>query len=640
LKFQSDSLSFLNNKRELKYFEIFAKFYVCFNNTFLTGGMRIFVERLLFIFFFLTTLIFSQENYRVTKVKFQGNESISSRTLLGKMSLQPKSGLKRLDNQKGVSFSEAMLENDINELTHFYQQNGFIHVNISSEVFAINDRRETVKIRMLIQEGRRVHVSKINFSLTQSRHSARIDSITQRRAKFKLHEGSNFIEPVFLKDLAVLKNELVNSGFAFANVDYNLVVDAEENTVEIQFKITPGPLCRFGDISISGTEHISYPLIAKQLAFEKGDIFSQRKIEKSQEQIYALNVFRIVSLTAQREKVSDAVIPIGITIREAPRFTHKYGVGWGREEEFRGMIDFEWLRFLGGARRINLLIKHSALEPYNVNVRFTQPAFLQPNTSLGLNPFLRRQHEPGYKIGRYGSHVYLQHQIRSGLTTGATYTFETITLDTTSVAAIDAPEGLTDLYNKSSLTLSLAQNSTDDMFSPTRGFSTGLSFKWSGIGPSTYHYLKGVADVRYYRAIARVVLASRLKVGHIMSQDASNFIPVEDRFFAGGANSVRGWSRHDLGSKDSRGKPAGGHSLVEGSLECRIPVYRALSSALFWDFGRVGEDYPELTQKPQQSVGMGLRFSTPIGPIRFDIAAPVGKWEQQIRWHLSIGEAF
>ncbi len=598
------------------------------------------MARFIFIFLFLSTLVFSQENYRVTKVVFQGNESISSRTLVSKMSLQPKSGLKRLDNEKGVSFSEELLENDVKEITHFYQQHGFIHVQVSGKPVGINERRQKLKILISIEEGRRIRVSDIAINCTDTTRAARIDSITLRLSKLKLHQDANFIESVFRQDLAALKKELVNNGFAFATVDYNLAVDAEQYTVAIQFKITPGPLCRFGDVSMSGTEHISHPLISRQLAFEKGDIFSQRKIEKSQEQIYALNVFRIVSLTAQREKVSDAVIPIGIAIREAPRFTHKYGVGWGREEEFRGMIDFEWLRFLGGARRINLFIKHSALEPYHVNVRFTQPAFLQPNTSLGINPFLRRQHEPGYKIGRYGSHVYLQHQIKSGLTTGATYTFETVTLDTTSVAAIDAPDGLTDLYNKSSLTFSLAQNSTDDIFSPTQGFNTGLSFKWSGVGPSTYHYLKGVADVRFYTAMSRMVVASRMKIGHIFSQDVGGFIPVEDRFFAGGANSVRGWSRHELGPKDRRGKPLGGGSLLEGSIELRIPLIGSLGSAVFWDFGRVTDDYVELVQKPLHSIGVGLRFRTPIGPIRFDIAAPTSKPDEQIRWHLSIGEAF
>lgn len=601
-------------------------------------------HRITILFFFLGAFLFAQDNFRVTKVKFEGNQSIPSRTLLGKMSLQPKFGLTRLGNTNDVIFSEMLLENDIAELTYLYQQNGFIHVQIRGKVIDVNERRQSLKILVSIEEGQPVHISQIKVINSENHYTSRIDSVAQRaRSNFSLTLGEQFSESLFQNDLALLRSELINSGFAFSDVTYTLNVNAQANTVGINIYITPGPLCRFGETTMSGAGNISPSIVTKQLAFRTGDIFSQRKIEKSQEQIFSLKVFRIASLVPQRSEAANAVIPIGITLREAPRFTHKYGVGWGREEEFRAVVDIEWLRFLGGARRFNVYLKHSALEPHHIDLRFTQPAFLHPSTSAGFNPFLQRQHEPGYKVDRYGSNFYLQYQIRTTTTAGATYTYETVTLDTSSVATLEKSvdvEKLDKLYNKSSLTLTFAHNNTDAVFSPRRGWTLGVSYKWNGLGPSSYYYHKGVVDVSYYTPMANMVLAGRLKVGRIYSLAESGFVPVEDRFFAGGANSVRGWARHELGPKDNSGKPIGGSALIEGSFEFRIPIFGALTCAIFWDVGQVGENQIDFRQRLSKSFGMGLRYHTLIGPIRFDIAGPIDNWDKQIRWYLSIGEAF
>ena len=317
------------------------------------------------------------------------------------------------------------------------------------------------------------------------------------------------------------------------------------------------------------------------------------------------------------------------------------GVGWGKEDLFRAFADVQWLRFLGGARRLNLFLKHSGLEPYRVNLRFTQPGFIGPNTSLGLNPFIRKQTEPAFTVDRRGGDIYLHRQIGKIYNAGIGYTYEVVHLDTTTVGDADIQPDLNSLYNKSSITTGFSQTSTDDLFSPTKGFNNGITIKYSGVGPSTYTYLKWLVDVRHYLQIPRAVLATRIKVGQINSYDASGFIPVEDRFYAGGANSVRGWARHELGPEDENGKPLGGNYLTEGSLEFRIPVVGSFNGAIFWDFGNVWEgEFSGLLDKQRHALGAGIRFHTPIGPVRFDIARPVLDQDSHIRWHLTLGQAF
>jgi outer membrane protein insertion porin family len=595
-----------------------------------------------FILLLMASYLSAQENYRVRKIVFMGNETITSSQLLTKMTLQPKNGLKRLrDKSKGVSFSHELLQNDIDELLYLYHREGFIRADVQLGDLVVDDEKESVEIVLHIAEGPPTLVHNIYFNTKSDSFREELSQATDKALiAFKLQAGSRFRDDDFKTDLAQLKNILMNAGFVYAAIDYRLDISHEKNLTDIHYIIDSGRICYFGEIGISGNEHVSDRIIRKQISFQKGDVFSRWDIDKSQEQIYSLNVFQIVSLQAHLEskKVS---IPMSVKIKEAPRFTNKFGVGWGQEDRFRASMDTQWLRFFGGARRLNLVLKHSALDPYHINLRFTQPAFIHPNISLGLNPFIRRQDEPGYNIERRGLDVYLQRQIKRILTTGITYTFEKVNLDTTSIGDAESQPDVTDLYNKSSVTLGIAQNNTDDIFSPNKGYNNGLTFKFSGIGPSTYDYTKWMIDLRHYMTIPRGVLAVRLKLGEINSMDAGGFIPVEDRFYSGGANSIRGWARHELGPKDADDKPIGGNAILEGSLEFRIPIIGSFNSAVFWDFGNVWqENFGDIVGEINHAVGCGIRFRTPIGPLRFDLAAPVLNDEKHIRWHLTLGEAF
>ena len=447
------------------------------------------------IFFLLIGPLSAQENFRVRKVKFEGN-TIASSQLLAKMTLQPKNGLKRLrEKSKGVSFSDELLQSDIDELIYFYHREGFLQVAVQVGELQTDEKKETVEITLKIDEGPPVKVNRIFFNTQgDSFQAEQSGAIDKALSKFKLQEGSRFRDQDIKADVTLLRNMLVNSGFAFSTVEYVLEVNQETFSTDIFYKIDCGPLCYFGDVVISGSAHVSDKIVRNQISFKRGDVFSRQSIDKSQEQIYALNVFQIVSLQASSKKEKRATIPISIKLKEAPRFTNKFGVGWGREDQFRASMDTQWLRFFGGARRLNLFIKHSALEPYHINLRFTQPAFINPNTSFGLNPFIRRQNEPGYNIDRRGASIYLQRQIKRILSTGITYTFEKVHLDTTTIGDADLQPDLTDLYNKSSVTLNISQNNTDDIFSPSRGYNNGMTFKFSGIGPSTYDYTKWMVD--------------------------------------------------------------------------------------------------------------------------------------------------
>jgi outer membrane protein insertion porin family len=159
--------------------------------------------------------------------------------------------------------------------------------------------------------------------------------------------------------------------------------------------------------------------------------------------------------------------------------------------------------------------------------------------------------------------------------------------------------------------------------------------------PSDYDYSRLLLDFRRYQELAKLVIAMRLKFGAVNSNDDSGFVPVEDRFYAGGAMSLRGWSRSTLGPLRQNGNPIGGKSLIEASIELRYPIIGIVSGVVFTDFGNVW--LPAFTYKLDNlrySGGIGVRVSTPIGPIRLDVAWPVDDRETGAQFHLNVGHAF
>jgi outer membrane protein insertion porin family len=599
------------------------------------------------LFIFLSNSIFAQENFEIRKINFSGNQTFSAGELLERMALYGTSSFKKKFFSKDPSlFSVEILDSDIERLIRFYQREGFLKAAIQKTNPDIDREKKTIIINIKIIEGEPICVRNVqtNISSKTSVEKDKIQSILKSvLPSLQLDKGKRFRDKLIQSDLVFLSKKFSDTGYPYVQLNYDLNVDQADNKVDLTWNIKSGPECVLGDVEITGNKYVNLTPIRKQLAFKPDDLYQKYLLDKSQQQIYGLGTFHVVTVTALLNENKNKRIPVKIQVREAPRFSTKFGFGYGKEDKFRTFSEFQQLSFLGGARRANLYLKHSGLEPYHVNLKVTQPAFLTPKTTASINPFIRKQKEPGYKVSRMGGSISVLHPIVRHLTSSATYTFERVDLDTNSIAlqSISNNENI-DLYNKSSITLGLTRDSSNPMFTPTNGMFSAVTFKISGLGlKSDFHYTKFILDLRRYDQIGKTVFAYRLKFGGIKSRDQIAFIPIEDRFFSGGSMSVRGWTRARLGPISEKNIPIGGSSLIESSVELRYPIMGALSGVFFSDFGNVWLDsYHYDFNDLRYSAGFGFRFATPIGPIRFDMARPVADDENNWQFHISIGQAF
>jgi outer membrane protein insertion porin family len=592
--------------------------------------------------FMLSALCFAQDDYELKKISFEGNKTISSGNLKRHLSLKAKNfGHVLLFWKDAPTFNEYYLEEDIKQITLDYQKEGFLHVQVTSEK-EINKKKKQVKLTFQITENQPVLVQAIDYDMATETENdkERIERLlAEKQEELALSKAQRFRDADVQKTKKQIYRFLQEFGYPFPEVDFAIHLQEDKTSAAVVYQITPGTYCDFGKVSVIGNEKTPTKVILKQATILENEMFTQKEIEKTQRNVQQLGMFQIVTMRNRLAEIEDNKIPIDIVVHELPYWSLKTGIGYGLEDRFRVSLTIKKLGFLGGARRANIFLKHSYLEPYHFSLKVTQPSFLNLKSSLSVNPFLRKEHEKAYDLQRFGIVTTLQYNLSAFSNTFINYKFERNNLE----ARQEDSELNSEFYNKSSVSWGISFDNSAPPFFPENGFNVSTVTTLSGLKlGSRYHYLQGLLDVRKYQSIVRgTVLAGRVKIGAMKPIWGDDVTPIEERFYAGGSNSVRGWARGEIGPQDEEDRPIGGNSYLEFSLELRQKIYKIFYLVAFADAGNIwqeysGHDFGDLVY----SGGLGIRIHTPIGPIRFDAAQPIMHSKKRIQLHISIGQAF
>ncbi|WP_372772195.1 outer membrane protein assembly factor [Mangrovibacterium sp.] len=600
----------------------------------------------IFSFLLITSISINssgQKNHEVRKISIEGAHAIPTETLLNAMTLHSTSFWEKTFSKKEASiYHSQLIEPEIDRLKRFYQREGFLDVEINVTTTAINNSKEKLDLTFKIQEGAPFLIDSVLINTTTEGMKAMSDSVFKSIYKsFLLKPSTRFRDDALASDLNLLKTAFRNIGYEYAQTDYRLKIDTASRQVQIDYHLEIGPKCYFGETTLEGNKHIAEKFLLKQLTYKKGDVYSPAKLDDTRKSMYKLQLFSVLSLQPQTRNEKKTSIPVRLYIDEAPRFTSKYGLGYGTEDKFRAFMELNYKGLWGGASRTKLEVKHSELTPYQFSLSWIQPHFLNQNLSVAVNPFIGRFNEPGYDIRDLGFNVKFSTQRSDNFALNLNYYFENVknfeaSQDSASYQQADVP------YSKSGILFSVLFDNSQPRFSPNRGFNILLAYKLNGyLFGGDYSYSRIWTDLRQYQKLGKLVFASRLMIGGNLSDDQDKFIPVEDRFYAGGSNSVRGWQRSELGPLRDNDTPLGGNSVLQGSAELRIPLFRQLSMVSFFDFGNVWVDeFKYQLNELAYAGGGGIRFDTPIGPIRFDVGVPLWNEKRSAQFFISVGQAF
>jgi translocation and assembly module TamA len=438
-----------------------------------------------------------------------------------------------------------------------------------------------------------------------------------------------------------LIEQMRRQGHLFAAVpDRLVIVDHATRKMEVTLLADPGPYAVFGELAIEGLERMDGGFVRKRSDIRPGAPYSPEAVRSARDNLDDLGVFSRVRVETADELGADGRLPVTLTVTERPRRVIGVGADYSSSEGFGGRVRWGHRNLFGRAESVHLQgevgrIGRNDVEDtdYDVNLRYEAPDFLSRNQTLRAELSAGRENPDAYR--RNAAEAYL------GID-------RTLT-DTLRVSAgIKAERSKVDDFEMSeplffaSLPASLRFDATDDLLNPTRGYRVDFqlmpylgdrAFLRTALAASTFYDLRDDGEL---------VLAARARVGSIFGEELLN-LPNDKRFFAGGGGSVRGYAFQAIGPRTFAGTPVGGRSLFELGLETRTRVTDTIGIVPFVEGGQVfAEEFPSFKETLQFGAGLGLRYFTPIGPVRFDAAFPLDKREgdDDYQFYVSIGQAF
>ena len=573
---------------------------------------------------------------------------------------------------------EDELSQDRLRLLLYYRQRGYRQAQVDQEVEREDGK---ARVRFTIEEHdptiiRRFELSGADDLLDPERQ---LDLLGVR-------EGDPLNLAAFALGEGRLIEELRNRGYVNATVLRDYFIPRDTREAEVSLRVVPGPMVRIGDVRVEGSGEIGDAIIHTVLAFEPGDVFRDREIIESQRRLYNLEALRFASITSERRTDTDTLIDLRVRVAPAPRRTVNLGVGIETDECAQVQADWTNRNFLGRARVLRLTTRLSNLfasqlegrfpcsdvseEPvfqelnYRVGATFEQPVFTGGRNSLGAGIYTEEETVPDLFVrSSTGGELAFTHRFSSRMALTAAVRPELTAFGEQSADiyfcvnfGFCAPEDIGALSEQrwlSPVALLWALDRTDSRLSATRGYYVSTEAEYAGaLTGSDYRYLRTTIDAAAFKSLddARV-LAGHVRFGVIEPSETQAFGTAEGspavvhprkRFFAGGAESVRGFGANLLGptvlvvnvEEDCPGqdldscvdglppgavaeRPSGGHAVIEGSLELRNDLGGRWSVVAFVDAGQVWtglDDRSDVILTP----GLGFRFRSPIGPLRVD----------------------
>ncbi|MBI5327076.1 MAG: outer membrane protein assembly factor BamA [Deltaproteobacteria bacterium] len=539
---------------------------------------------------------------------------------------------------KAGIFDEAVLQNDLNKIMAHYYDNGYIQASITDHLVSLSSDKKWFFITISIFEGEQYKVGKIDITG---------DMLTTRdelMEKVKITPDEIFSRKILSADIAMLSDVYGDKGYANAAINPVTTVDAKEKIVDITFDIRKGELVYIEKINISGNVNTRDKVIRREIELPEGALFSTTDMKRSRNNLRRLGYFESVNITAQHGSSESRMI-LDVDIKERATGQISAGIGYSSVDNLIGTASISQSNFLGTGLKLELSGTVSAKsEKYQLG--FTEPWLFDKPISAGFDIFKTGRVYPDFTRDSYGFDMrtgfpVYERDVRGYLT----YKLEEVTVkDVASGAAtlIKEQEGKKTTSSASGV---LKRDTRNDAFFPTEGSVASLSAEYAGglLGGDN-NFAKYIAEgIKYFSLFWDTTFTARGVIGYIQGLDGKN-IPVYERFYLGGINTIRGFKTRGVGPKDpATNEVIGGDTEIFINLEYLFPLAKEqmVKGLIFFDAGNAHNGGLNLGDL-RTSAGLGIRWFSPAGPLRLEWGYVLDRrtGEDSSQWEFTIGTAF
>lgn len=557
-------------------------------------------------------------------IRLAGNASFDGKELLSYMVLQ-ESGFLRT-----VHFNRRVMERDLENLRRFYMTQGFLSAEIAVEDERLSQDSRRIEVFIGVYEGPRWFVSDVEFEGNVVLTDEGLGELTT------LRPGSPLLSNELEADRRAILDAYARRSYLDARVAQTVVRDDAARTASIHYRMLERERATIASIEIAGDDKTREFVVERELEFAPGDPFDPEKIGETQARIYRTGLFHSVWIEPAQEDSLKAEKRLEVTVRERPSGHVDLRAGYAALDGFEVTGGFVNRNVQGQAISLGLEGKLSEFDRGG-KLSVGDPWFTGRPVAADASASYSWSDQESYVAETTGAAFVLSKRLGPRVTVEGGYEFDrTIVLETS-----ESTDGVGTNYT-SDVFAAVSYDSRDDILNARRGMLAvaRMDLASSKLGGTNDFGRYEVSWRGYRRARRGRVVALSLALGWMKPHGDGADIPVNERFFAGGDGSVRGFDRNSLSPTDEAGNPKGGRALAVARCELRFPVWRRLRATVFADAGQVFDDLGAIRPADLAvGVGAGLRYETRVGVLRLDVAAPASEGGT-LKYYFGVGQAF
>jgi outer membrane protein insertion porin family len=570
----------------------------------------------------------------VTEIRFEGNTVFEDKELKKAMLTKEKWFLSFITGRGG--YNEEMTKVDRDIIADQYYNKGYIQVRVKGPIADLQADKKSIELLYEIEEGPQFFIDAVDVSgdLIKGKQEL-LDTMS-------LQKGDVFSRKVMREDMSRLNDLYADSGFAYVNVTPETQVDEQVRQVDITYDIEQGIKARIGRINISGNTRTRDKVIRRQVKVAEGEVYSASLIKDSRRKINNLGYFDEVNLTT-RKGDDLSLMDIDIDVKERATGSFSIGAGFSSVDGLMVQGSVSQDNFLGRGLRLDLSGSLGGSRTV-YRIGLLDPYFMDRDLALGFDVYDTEREWTDFDRETTGGDIKLGLPITDDIRSFFIYRYEKkkITdVDDDASWIIQEQEGK---HTLSSFTASLSRNTTDFRPDPSRGNISELAIEYAGLG-GTERFVKYTADHRYFYPLPwGMVFSIHGQLGYIQEMGGKS-IPLDERFFLGGMNSLRGFETREVGPRDSEtGDFTGGNKEAVFNFELTFPLIKdmKMKGLVFFDTGNAWDTDETMFSEMRYSVGAGVSWNSPMGPLRFAWGYNLSpkEWEEPSAFDFSVGKMF
>ncbi|MCP4683475.1 MAG: outer membrane protein assembly factor BamA [Desulfobacterales bacterium] len=593
----------------------------------------------------------------ISEIEFTGNNEFDDGDLKSIMETSEKGFFSWITDSGFLDTKK--LDFDVHNITSYYHNNGYIKAKAGKPVITYDEEDKGLNIAIEIHEGIRYGVGEVTVT------GDLIKPAGELIEKVRINKGKFFSREVLRKDIMTLRDIYVDEGYAYADVAPGSKADDETRLVDIRYDISKGKKVRFERINITGNTVTRDKVIRREINAVEGEYFSGLLLKSSEANLHRLGFFEDIEMKTKKGSSDDLMI-LDVNVKEQRTGSFSVGAGYSGEDGAFAMFQISQNNLFGRGQKLQGSAKLGG-RTTQTDVKFIEPWLFDTPISFSFDIYkFERDYEDLYSTDNddyddytrdgKGTRISFGYPLTKNRLTRATVRYG---LDHSDISGVpdDASEEVREMEGQnvtSSITLGISRDSRDEPWNTHKGSLNSFSVEYAGgvLGGDVYFTKYRLRSAWYFPLFWNTVFLAAGNCGYVQKSSGGK-LPIYQKFQLGGMSSVRGFDYGDISPRDeATGDRVGGEKMMYFNFEYRFPLLteQGIVGLVFFDAGNVLTDADNTLPEDdsfafddlRKSVGGGIRWYSPMGPLRLEYGKNLDpqEGEKSGRWEFSVGGLF